>query len=125
MTGSIRSMAVSGSPLMSNWTSAEWPSLETASLVTLATTCCLETVLATSATAAWNAGSSTVVVLLWTSTISRRLLREARVLEDLHRLAALAVESSGRPSAASGRAEPPIMNRAMISASHPKMAVLR
>ena len=69
--GWTRSIAVSGSPLRSNWTSAEWPSLETVSVVTLATTRLLaDAGLATSSTAALKAGSSTVLVLLWTSTIS-------------------------------------------------------
>ena len=99
-----------GSPLRSNWTSAEWLSLETASLVTLATTFCLETVLATSAMAALKAGSSVGLGLALDEHHLARLLREAGVLEDLHRPCGSRRRASGRSVGVFWPSEPPIMN---------------
>ena len=128
MTGAISSAALSGSPFMSNWTSAERPSCEICSgwssgEVTLVTAGCAATARCTSRTVARKAGSSAEPVLLCTSTISPAAWANP---------ASASIVSAWRASpsycwAVVGAFVPamlPITSEMTTNASHPRMAVL-
>ena len=123
-TGPTRSSAVLGSPVRSNWTSAECLSLEISGLVTLVTIFCLETVLVTSATAALNAGSLALALLLWTSTISPDFSGKpasSRITAAWR----LSPFSDWESFGSTWPSDWPTMKTMTMNASQPKMAVLR
>ena len=119
------SIAFSGSPVMSNWTSAEWPSLETSAGVTLATFFCLATVLVDVGDRGLEGRVLGGRGLALDEHHLARGLREAGASRGSSRRGGSHRRSSWRRSASSGRARRRSRTAITMNASQPKMAVLR
>ena len=127
--GAILSSAASGSPRMSNRTTAERPSAEICSalpgssgLRILVATFVVETRATTSSTAAAKVGLFTVSVSLWTRTLS-----SAGETKPSSRIVAIRPDSPGAPSSSMCFVPiaPPIATAATTNAIHPAVAVFQ